>query len=199
MKLALFLSKILPLLFWMLLMLGFDSACIAVLTLLSAIIHECGHLIAISSTQKPGLLKAHISGFRIKVSDMSYKEELIVAAAGPLINIGVWGILAFFHKNAAYGNYLCTFGVINLLTALSNLLPIEGYDGYKILSCLGALLLDDASACEKILFGISFVFSSIMCFLSLYLILKLGEGYWLFIVFFSLTLSAIAKRKKHFF
>lgn len=199
MKLALFLSKILPLLFWILLMLGFDSVCIAVLTLLSALIHECGHLIAASSKKKVGLPQAHISGFRIKVSDMSYKEELIVAAAGPLINVLLWGILLFLGKTAAHRDYLYTFGIINLLTAFSNLLPIEGYDGYKILSCVGALLSDDASACEKILSGFSFVFSSIMCFLSLYLILKLGEGYWLFIVFFSVTLSAIAKREKRFF
>ena len=199
MKLALFLNKILPLLFWTLLMLGFDSLHVAVLTGASAAIHECGHLIAIPSSKKGCLPEAHVSGFRIKVNSMSYKEELITAAGGPLINITLGVLLLFFPTSTQLGSYVNTFGIINLLTAISNLLPIEGYDGYKILFCIGALVFDDTAACERILSGFSFVFSSLMCFLSLYLILKLGEGYWIFVVFFSVTLSAIMKRAKRNF
>ena len=39
-------KEILPLLFWVLLLFGFDKAYIAVLTLLVALVHEVGHYIA---------------------------------------------------------------------------------------------------------------------------------------------------------
>ncbi len=199
MRIAIFLNKFLPLLFWGLLMLGFDCVYVAVLTALSALIHECGHLIFAASSKKAALPRADISGFRIKISEMSYKEELIVAAGGPLINILLGVFLLLFGGSSPFGNYAKVFGIINLMTALSNLLPIEGYDGYKILFCIGALVFDDMSRTEAFLSSFSFLISALMCFLSLYLILKLGEGYWIFVVFFSLTLSAIIRRTKHNF
>ena len=197
MKLAIFLSKILPLLFWVLLLLGFDSLYISVLTVLAAIIHECGHLIFAPISKRAALPRADISGFRIDIRDMSYKEELLAAIGGPLINIFV-GILSFvLFTNSPLADYARLFGTVNVMTALSNLLPIEGYDGYKILFCIGALIFDDAGRCEAVLLWISFLLSALMCFLSLYLILKLGEGYWIFFVFFTLTLSVIIRRTKH--
>ena len=177
MKIAIFLSKILPLLFWALLMLGFDSVYVAVLTVLSAAIHECGHLIAMPRKSKSTLPRADISGFRIKIRGLSYKEELAVAACGPLTNILLGSILLIFSRSMPCGIYAKTFGIINLMTAISNLLPIEGYDGYKMLFCISALFFDDTARAERTLATFSFLFSALMCFLSLYLILKVGEGY----------------------
>ena len=199
MRVLFFLDKILPLLFWSLLMFSFDSVCVAILTALSAAIHEFGHLIAISSTKKLNLPKANVSGFRIKIRNMSYTEELVAAAGGPLVNIVLGVLLILFGTSSHFGTYVKTFGIINLLTALSNLIPIESYDGYKILFCAGALLFDDGVALEKWLMRISFLLSTIMCFLSLYLILKIGEGYWLFVVFFSVTLTSIVKQPRNNF
>ena len=39
-------NSFLPLLFWALIMFGFDAPYIAILTIISAIIHEAGHLFA---------------------------------------------------------------------------------------------------------------------------------------------------------
>ena len=158
MRLAKFLSKILPLLFWALLILGFDCLYVSVLTALAAAIHECGHLIFAPSHKKATLPRADISGFRIKISGMSYKEELITALGGPLINILLGGIFLLFFGNSPFANYAKVFGIINLLTALSNLLPIEGYDGYKILLCIGALIFDDTGRCEAFLLRFSLRF-----------------------------------------
>jgi len=199
MKLAIFLTKILPLIFWCLLILGFDSVYVAVLTALSAAIHELGHLIFALPYKKVSLPKADISGFRIKIDGVSYKEELLVAIGGPLVNILLGVVLLFLSPRTAFASYTQLFGIINLMTALSNLLPIEGYDGYKIIFSVCAMLFDNTGRCESLLLQFSFLFSALMCFLSLYLILKLGEGYWIFFVFFSLTVSAIATRIKHNF
>ena len=81
------------------------------------------------------------------------------------------------------------------MTMLSNLLPIEGYDGYRAVSSAAALLELDPTRTERTLSSLSFFFSVLVTFLSLYLILKIGEGYWIFGVFFTLTLSALAKRQ----
>ena len=199
MKLMIFLSKFLPLVFWVLLLVAFDCLYVSVLTGLSAVIHECGHLLFASSYKKITFPKADISGFRIKISGMSYKEELITALGGPVINILLGVVLLIFPESFPFLNYVRIFGIINLMTAFSNLLPIEGYDGYRILYCIGALLFDDTGRYEAMLFGFSFLFSALMCFVSLYLVLKIGEGYWIFFVFFSLTLSGIIKRTKHNF
>ena len=175
-------------------MFAFDSVCIAVMSALSAVIHECGHLLFAPKNKKIAFPRADISGFRIKVRNMSYKEELITAAGGPLVNILIGAAFLLFP-----GNYARVFGLINILTALSNLLLIEGYDGYKIAFCACALIFDDEARCERVLSAISFALSAVMCFLSLYLILKVGEGYWIFGIFFTVTLSAIIRRRKDIF
>lgn len=180
-------------------MLAFDSVCVAVMTALSAAIHECGHLIFAPPSKDATLPRADISGFRIKIDGMSYKEELIAAVGGPLANILLGTAILFFCRNSAPESYANIFGIINILTALSNLLPIEGYDGYKIIYCACALIFDDATRCESVLTAISFALSALMCFFALYLILKVGEGYWIFGIFFTVTLSAIVRRRKDIF
>ena len=199
-KLISFFERSLAILFWVLLMLGFDAPYITVLTVSAAVIHELGHIIAafcISGSVR--IPRGDISGFRIKMSGLSYKEELIVALGGPLINIllGVILLKLPFPKTAL--PYLRTFGILNIMTAISNLLPIESYDGHKALLCLAAIFTSRHLLAEAIMHKLSFGFCAVMCFLSLYLILKLGEGYWLFAVFFSVLLSSIIKRQKQAF
>ena len=193
------LYKILPLLFWCLLIFGFDSPYLAILTALCALIHECGHLIFALPYKIASMPRADISGFRIGLEGASYKQELIVAMGGPIINLALFAIFISFFQNTPFAAYSKVFALVNLMTALSNLLPIEGYDGYRILFSFCALAFDDAGRCERFLSRLSFLLSVLMCFLSLYLILKLGEGYWIFFIFFSLTMSNIIRHTKGVF
>ena len=199
MKFIFLLNKILPMVFWVLLIFGFDSAYISVLTILSAIVHEGGHLIAmlLFCKKKNSNPTANISGFRINAYGLSYKEELIAACGGPMMNLAV-GLLCFvFPIPHGFDEYIKSFGILNIMTMISNLLPIMEYDGYKIIRCIIALFSKNATEGEKILYWISFFFTSVMCFLSLYIMLKMGEGYWLFGVFFTVLLSSITKRQRH--
>jgi len=199
MRFIFFLDKILPLVFWVLLMFGFDSAYIAVLTIIAALIHEGGHLIAMLpfSKSKGNCPRADISGFRINASGLSYKEELAAALGGPLVNLLIGALCLSLPASSYFAEYIKTFGILNIITMISNLLPIAEYDGYKIVKCIIALCSNDASSGERILYWISFLFSAVMCFLSLYIMLKLGEGYWIFAVFFSVLLSYIVKRQRY--
>lgn len=201
MKLALLLQKCLPILFWALLMFGFDAPFMAILTIVSALIHELGHLCVLKLLNKGDFHSVYgrIFGFGIPIRNLSYKEELLVALGGPFINI-LFGVLFTILPQAnAFLSYLRLFGILNIMTALSNILPIESYDGYRILHSLIAIFSKDYERGESVLFSLSFLFSAILCLLSLYLILKIGEGYWIFAVFFSILLTSIAKVQKRTF
>ncbi len=169
--------------FWLILMLSFSDLKMTVDMLISALIHEGGHIIALLLINKDfSFPRAVTSGFRIKTnSHLSYKEEIFVCAAGPLVNLTVFLVLF---------RYSSEFAVINLATALANILPLGECDGYKILYDLLSLIFD----CEKseaIMQKVSIVFLAATVFLSLFLILKLNGGYWIFCIFFILLIRRI--------
>ena len=180
-------ERVLPLLFWFTVMLGFDRRYIAVLTVLTAILHELGHLIAYLLVMgKIPLPFATPTGFRIKIVRMlSYKEEAITALGGPLINL-----FLFLIFSASKTPYLNDFALINLFTCISNLIPIKSYDGYRISFCVLCALLSPQNT-EAVLSVVSTVASATLTFISLLLILKLGEGYWIFGIFFASLLGNI--------
>ena len=194
MKLLKALEKILPLIFWLFLIFAFDTPRLALLTIFAAVIHEAGHIAFGLSRGIVRLIPSpHPSGFRIKAEKtLSYKDEIILLLGGPVLNFIFFFIAVFLSKLLTKGSFF-DFAFINLLTALSNLLPIKGYDGYRILENLFLLKGSESFKLVKILSWVSFLFTSLLCFLSLYLVLKLGEGYWIFALFFSSALVGVKK------
>ncbi len=197
MKLFSILLGTLPIVFWILLIFGFDEPHVAILTIITALIHEIGHLIAIAAVKKEctSLPRADISGFRIDVKNLSYKEEMLSSAAGPLTNL----LLGLFLISFFDSEYTLVFAALNIMTAISNLLPVRGYDGYRFLHALASHYSSSPERIEAVLEWFSFFFSAAMCLFSLYFILKIGEGYWIFAVFFSFLLAEIFNRQKHTF
>lgn len=186
-------NQFLPVLFWVTLILGFEEPQIAMLTIISAIIHEGGHIAFLKFKKiKNGELRGVISGFRIRPgSVLTYHEELMLYLSGPLSNLGAALLFSLFRGETAA--LLCT---LNVATAVSNLFPVEGYDGYGILHSVaekkapggfGIRLLDALSN------GIVFTF----CILSIYFIDRFGCGYWIFAVFFVSMLKQLEKWLKN--
>ncbi len=182
-------GSILPMLFWLTLIFGFDAPYVAILTVICAVIHEVGHYIAILMlSSKASRLRGHISGFRIKLNTkLTYKNEILILIAGPASNIAIFLILIPFSCNI--GEYLRLFSFLNLVTGISNLLPVEGYDGYEALYSLFQAIGNEGLI--RRLNEFSFLFSSCATFFSLYLIDRFGEGYWIFGLFFVTTLSKL--------
>ena len=178
-------------LFWILVMLGFDGVVGAILTLVSVIIHEMGHLVALLILgHEGGVPLPRMPGFSIKVSStLSYKEDIAVAAAGPLVNL-LTALILLPIKQAAEPLIF-----ISVLTALSNLLPVRGYDGYKILTSLIAM-----AGAERYLGRLpdilSFGTAATAVLLSLYFIYAFDAGYWIFGVFFIFLLGEVKKSIK---
>ncbi len=186
---------VLPIVFWASLIFGFDSPYIATLTIISALIHEAGHLTALKLIGiKTADVYGHFSGFRIKYHGMlSYSKEIIILLSGPLANLIIY--LVTIPMTNAMNGYLQIFGFINLVTAISNMLPIEGFDGYGIL--YNFMLLKDQGNHIRLIELFSLFLTIALTFFSLYLINKFGNGYWIFGIFFFMTMSKLVKTKKN--
>jgi Zn-dependent protease len=177
----------LPLLFWISLIFGFDKPYLAVLTVLCALIHELGHITVILLKKVGFRLRGHLSGFRISERSLSYGDKISILLGGPMANILVFLLIALLPlpKNG----YLSSFGELNLITALSNLMPIEGYDGYGIISSI--LERYEIAPGVRLLKIASFLICIAAVFLSLYLLSRYNFGYWIFGLYFSIILAKI--------
>lgn len=184
--------------FWILIIFGFDDAEIASLTVLSAVIHECGHIFyCYLGIKKRGNLRGTISGFRIKSQKgLSYKQTVRIYLAGPLANLVAATIGLLLMPYSA--EYAKNFIIVNVITAFSNLLPIEGYDGYGVLKTL-AEKNDCTGTWEQILSIISFALMVILCIFSLYLMVRCDGGYWIYAIFITSILQKLGKMLKKYF
>ena len=140
---------------------------IYILMIIFAIIHELAHLVAgILLGFKPDKLELIPVGltvsFRVNLDDFMSKlhngnklilKEIIVALAGPLINILIT-IIAFFI-NIDYTEELLII-YLNLLIAIFNLLPIYPLDGGRILKGILHIFLGRKKA-QSFIYDISIV------------------------------------------
>ncbi len=107
-----------------------DAAGAAALLMLSLLVHEIGHLaMAQSLGVQVKAIGLCLKGAYLRRS-MSHKPlfELLIAGAGPAANL----LLYVWFRD---GNQLSKWvALLNLILALSNLLPIPHSDGSRILS-----------------------------------------------------------------
>ena len=184
-------TSFLPLLFWASIMFGFDAPFIAILTIISAIIHELGHVLGmLLLSHNFEMPSARLVGFKIHKKKIdSYKNEILVLLSGPMLNI----LLGLIILAISFGRseYLMLFAIINILSGVSNLLPLDGYDGFNIL--LWIFESRKKYHLIRLLHSFSFFVSVILTFISLYLVYILNIGYWLFLLFFVSMMNNIAK------
>lgn len=185
-------SAILPAFFWLFLSFGFDEPSMAISTILAAIIHEAGHITYLISKKRirPNI-RGVLSGFRIKAAtSLSYDEEIGVYLAGPVANLILFVVCSFL--SLFFGKSLTFAAIINLATALSNLLPIDGYDGYHAMMTL----IRKNELGDRMIYALSHISSALIFFftiLSLYFIDRQNGGYWIFLIFFASMIKCIRK------
>ena len=191
-------NKLLPSLFWILLLLALDSPWIAVITLLCAALHEIGHIFVASLVLRRDITmpRAVIYGLRIDTGGIiSYKDELLIALGGPFANLLIFFALMPF---LSLSEYVTAFAFINLLTAISNLIPLRSYDGQRVILCAISSFATPHLA-EAVIHCITLILSATGCFISLFLIGRIGDGYWIFGVFFISFLNEIFANRKNSF
>jgi hypothetical protein len=153
-----------------------------------------------SSTAKQLMAACRARGVEIRVISKRGAPYLIYkyrARAGLFVGLLI-SILIFALSlpiSSFLDGYVCILGLINLATAISNLIPVEGYDGYGILKQI--LSAKNMIGGIRTLDRVSFVFSVLATFLSLYLIDKADSGYWIFAVFFVMMISKLGKYERY--
>ncbi|MBQ8371577.1 MAG: hypothetical protein IJX38_01375 [Clostridia bacterium] len=195
MRLGEIFCKLLTVIFLVSILYGFDDAAVVHLTLIASFVHECGHISAARITRcAASLPSGRLLGLKIKIDkSASYKQQLAVLLGGPLANIAA--SLLSFLVFGIHSEYMRLFSVLNMTTALSNLMPLDGFDGYRLLML--AAESHNSDALLRITDFLSYIFSAAATVISLYFLYRLDTGYWFFALFFTLFISKTVKFSKN--
>ncbi len=103
-------------------------------SLFAVLLHEIGHLIVMKLNRiAPKSVKMSLGGVLIVGNAYcTAKESISVALAGPLVNI-VFSVVFYFSGVYFDSLLLASFGVVQFLVGIINLLPIKGLDGGTVL------------------------------------------------------------------
>ncbi len=137
---------------------GLAAGCLA-----ASLIHECGHLLMMFwRNSPPTAIRVGPFGMRVErreTATLSFWDDLLIAAGGPLVNLIFFVIFWFCGRETA--------AAIHFVIAVLNLLPVEALDGGQMLQNLLYLKLSRETA------------DRLLLFLSLAVILPLGViGFW---------------------
>lgn len=103
--------------------------------LLSAVLHEAGHILALSFCgEKPKKICIYPFGVDMKccLSGLSYKKELFVLLSGSATNIIIC-LLSLIICIFAYSRMALFIVFCNAFLGLTNLIPVNGLDGGRAL------------------------------------------------------------------
>ena len=174
-------------LIYLIFMLFYDKSGLAAMSFLAAALHEVGHLVAARLLKIPvGSMRFDLLGARIDVKGriLSYGEEWLLCASGPLSSLLFSLVGSFFWS---HGKLAVAFSCASLLLGLLNLLPIQTFDGGRMLEC-ALLSFSSPKQTSDILRGCTFLFLWLLWAFSAYLMIKIADGITLF--FFTITLLA---------
>ena len=176
--------------FWgifMLLALLIGNPSVSLPSLMAVTLHELGHIgmarlcrIPLSEL-KLGLFGAGL----VPVGSIpSYGKEILLCISGPFVNVITF---LFLHGTGVVDHsvFLEILATSSLALGIFNLLPIEDFDGGRILKALASLLLSPSFA-ERVVRFFSFCITAVLWSLSLYLLLRTSNSLSLFV--FSLFL-----------
>ncbi len=199
--------------FFVCLVLALEPWGYALFLLAATALHETGHLFAFVASgeclpdftgRRFGLLLTPQGGA------LSYKKELLIAAAGPAFNLfACLALIPALRTGQAQEANFCFFA-LNLLTAAFNLLPIAGFDGGRVLSAALHLFLSPRAA-DQMTGGVSVFFAVVFYFFALFLTTCAGgSAYPLALALFLLwgeagrhpslfeDLGVFKRKRKHF-
>jgi len=115
---------------------------------ITALLHECAHLFAMHlCCAKVRLFQFSLTGANIRYSaPLSYRQDLIIASAGPFANFFLAVLCASIAPHCLYVKTLHIFAGTNLVIGLFNLLPADPMDGGRILFSFLASTLEFQTA-----------------------------------------------------
>ena len=160
---------------------------------LSALIHEAGHLLALTFFGARVRIKITAAGFVIERSGgiLSYPADLAVSLSGPLSNLAVFALFA--HSDS---EILSLIGGTSLLLGIVNLIPIKKLDGGEALLALMSVLFSRQTA-EAVVSFFSYVFIGAFFLIGICLLLTSSPNPTFFIMYLWLFYNIYIKNEKN--
>ncbi len=152
-----------------------DKSRISVYSILSAVLHECGHLIYLITVKKlPEEICFSVFGMKITKgkNSLSYKEEITAALSGPAVNLFLFLCMLFNRK-------LIVFSAVNLCLGLFNLLPAQPLDGGTALHYFLMYRNKNSIKIENIF---TYVTAIILIISGIFVLIKSGYNFMLIVV-----------------
>ena len=153
--------------------------------IVAAALHELGHILAARICSIPlSEMKLGIFGAAITPNNnlCSYKKEIFLAVAGPMVNL----LSAFlFFRFAEKSSFISMFVMASFFLGFLNLLPIDDFDGGRIFKCI-LLLKFSPLKVSSVSQAVSFFLIFVLWIFSVYLLLRMSASLSLFT--FSLSL-----------
>ena len=149
----------------------------------ATLLHELGHIaMALLLRIKISCFSADLLGARLDTGHtvLSYSDEILLSASGPFINI--LSVISFHRIALPFFEHFVT---ASLGLALLNLLPIESFDGGRILYCTLSSFFGSSKA-APVLRVLSFLCLFMLWCISVYFLIRASDSLSLF--FFSVSL-----------
>ncbi len=165
---------------------GLAAGCLA-----ASLIHECGHLLMMFWRRSPPTaVRVGPFGMRVERTEtaaLSFWDDLLIAAGGPLINLICFVLFWLCGINTA--------ATVHLVMAVMNLLPVEALDGGQILQNLLYLKLSSETV-NLLLFIISLAVILPLGVVGFWVLLQSGSNPSLLVVDIYLILLLLFKRSR---
>ena len=175
-------------------MLAVDRTGLVIPTFFAVFIHETGHLLAMwaSGCQPKSVRLIPASVQIVQRFNLREPQQIAITLCGPAANIVIF--VALFINFVAFKNDISLrFGILYLITAVFNLLPVSGLDGGTLLTLLIAHRTDIFKA-ESVVRIITAVFAFIIFIAGVYLWVTGTVNISLFIVALYLGICSVIKR-----
>lgn len=155
-----------------------DAQNIVLWALLACLLHELGHYAAIRAlggrvaTLRLSVVGAEMTPERTRL--FSYREELIIVAAGPMASLLAAGLSLWIARLLPHETLYLFYG-INLLLAFFNLLPVAPLDGGRLARILVSQTAG-ASAAQRACDAATVALSVMLLLLGLWLLREGGNA-----------------------
>ena len=159
-----------------------DGSFFSVFAVISALCHEAGHILTAKLLNLDNArIYSKMYGISLKTKALSYRDEIKIALAGPLVSFCLFIIFSILFDIFRENKYLLYAAFSNFALFTLNILPLYPLDGGRALYCFLCLKIN-ADKVRIIIKTVSFLFLLPLGILSVIIFLRSGFNLSLLII-----------------